>query len=274
MKRIILLIFFFITLFSSGSFSQHKPGSRLSYEGYKFDTRIRGPRGKKVKVLEIMIDEHGYYFVAKYKTKGKDLLIIIYEMYTWNKVLEFKTRGLAELYNSYFSSDGSTFYVNTDIYKQKYLKVDVETGEQEQVECEETPKGCRYLERQRPITGLYTADENYMIFRDKKRKKNIKVYVNKEIKKMMEYMSDEEVQFTQVEDEIRELSENTLDKVLDGEKVVYGGIRYQLGKAEDNETDEKPHEVYEIFFTPEYIQQLKAGETIELKGIKIKMETD
>ncbi len=179
MKKKIILIIFSFAFFSASA--QHPGTPDLS--GYRFQKRIKGPSHKKSKVLEIMVDGNNYFFAVTYRgEKHKYIYIVVYSLYTWKQVGKYKVDdNRCELYNSYFDKEGKNFYVNYDIYKNKYKRIDLKTGEIEDVECTQTPKGCLKLEPHQYKTEAYTVGENYYIFRDEKFKNYFKIYIKKEL---------------------------------------------------------------------------------------------
>ncbi|RLD63955.1 MAG: hypothetical protein DRJ01_02280 [Bacteroidetes bacterium] len=179
MKKIFFLILFGVVLINASA--QYKGTTDLT--GYRFQKRIKGPKHKKSKVLEIMVDDNNYYFAATFRAeKSKYVYIVVYTLYTWKPVGKYKIDdNRCELYNSYFDKEGKFFYVNYDIYKNRYKKINLKSGEVESVECTQTPKGCQKLEPHQYKVEAYTVGENYFIFRDSKFKNYLKIYVKKEL---------------------------------------------------------------------------------------------
>ena len=179
MKR----LFFLIVLgFVFVSASAQRPGTP-DLSGYRFKKRIKGPSHKKSKVLEIMVGNNNNYFAVTYKAeKSKYVYIVVYSLYTWKQVGKYKVDdNRSELYNSYFDKKGENFYVNYDIYKNKYKKINLKSKKIENVECTQTPRGCLKLEPHQYKTEAYTVGENYYIFRDEKFKNYFKIYIKKEL---------------------------------------------------------------------------------------------
>ncbi len=178
-KFFVLAIFIISTLFS---WAQTQPINKPS-KGYRFQYRIKGPNYKKSEVLELMVDEYGNYLVATFRgEKASFVYLIIYNLYTWDQKYKIKMDdNRCELYNSTFDESGDFFYVNYDIYRNKFKKINLKTGKIEEVDCSQTPKGCRKIEPQIYKVDAYTIGNNYYIYRDEKFKNYIRILVKKEM---------------------------------------------------------------------------------------------
>lgn len=151
--------------------------------GYRFQHRIKGPEFKHSEVLELMVDEYGNYLVATFRgEKSSFVYLYIYNLYTWDEKYKIKLNdNRCELYNSFFDEEGQYFYVNYDVFRNKFKKINLETNEIEEVPCSATPKGCSKLEQQLYRVDAYTVGDMYFIFRDDKYRNFIKIFVKKEL---------------------------------------------------------------------------------------------
>ncbi|NOZ46601.1 MAG: hypothetical protein GXO79_07435 [Chlorobi bacterium] len=246
MIKKVLVIVTTILICSSMAFTQSRSGSNLAIEGFKFEKRIKGPKHKNSKIIEVMVDDNDYYVVVAYKGPKSFLTLIIYELYTWNVAGTYKFKSRAELYNSYFSEDGAFFYLNTDIYKQIFTEINIKTGEMKILKCNETPKGCNFIEPQKYVTNGYTIGNNYYFMMDENRKNDLKIYVNKDMIFANSYLETEE-----------ETPEETkIDTVV------------------EEKQEPKTIEEIELFITEPEIESLKKGEIIEKQNVKILLQTD
>lgn len=239
---IVLIVLFNFTII----FGQSKSGSNLALEGFKFEKRLKGPKHKNSKVIEVMVDDNDYYLVVTYKGPKGMLTLRVYELYNWNIKGTFSFKSRAELYNSYFKEDGSEFFVNTDIYKQKFTQIILTTGEMNILSCSETPKGCEFLESNLYITEGNTIGNNFYFTMDEDRKNDIKVYVNKDMIFANAYMEEEVVEEPQKEEV----------------------------KVEEKVIEEVKLEEIEIFLTEIEIVQIKAGFEVTKPEIVILLQTD
>lgn len=180
MRKVILTLI--LSVFVSLVWSQTQPIDKPT-KGYRFQYRIKGPKYKKSKILELMIDEHGNYLVATFRgEKSSFVYLIIYNLYTWDQKYKLKLDdNRCELYNSTFDESGEYFYVNYDIYRNKFKKLNLKNGEIEEVDCSQTPKGCRKIEPQIYKVDAYTIGNNYYIYRDTKYSNYIRILVKKEM---------------------------------------------------------------------------------------------
>lgn len=158
-------------------------GAMKKVPGYKFIVRIKGPKHKRSKVLEIMVDANNNYFAASFRAeKNRFTYIGIYRLYTWEEVGIYKLDvNRAELYCSAFDEEGEFFYVNTDIYKNTFKKINLKNGEIEDVGCSATPTNCKKIEPELYSTEAYTVGDNYYIFRDDNFQNYIRIFVKKEL---------------------------------------------------------------------------------------------
>jgi hypothetical protein len=172
----ILLVFVLFT------WCQTQPISKPT-KGYRFQHRIKGPTYKKSKILELMVDEYGNYLVATFRgEKSSFIYLIVYSLYSWEEKYKVKLDdNRCELYNSTFDESGEFFYVNYDIYRNRFKKIDLKTGAVEEVDCSQTPKGCRKIEPQIYMVDAYTIGNNYYIYRDDKFENYMRILVKKEM---------------------------------------------------------------------------------------------
>ena len=221
-----------LAVFSTLIWAQTQPIDKPT-KGYRFQHRIKGPKYKKSKILELMVDEYGNYLVATFRgEKSSFVYLIIYNLYTWDQKYKIKLDdNRCELYNSTFDESGDYFYINTDIYRNKYKKLNVKTGEIEQVDCSQTPKGCKKIEPQMYKLDAYTIGDNYYVYRDQKYVNYMRILVKKE----MYIPKDGE-------------SDGMFDFNMEGLDPEKGGI---------------------IQLTPSQIRDIKSGVEIEYLGIPI-----
>ncbi len=180
MKKIfatsILILFVFV------SWSQTQPINKPE-RGYRFQHRIKGPSYKKSRILELVVDEYGNYLVATFRgEKSSFVYLYIYNLYSWDEKYKIKLNdNRCELYNSTFDESGDFFYLNYDIYRNKFKKINLKTGDIEEIDCSQTPKGCRKIEPQIYKVDAYTIGDNYYIYRDDKFENYMRILVKKEM---------------------------------------------------------------------------------------------
>lgn len=219
--------------FVTPSFSQTQPLEKPE-KGYRFQHRIKGPTYKKSKILEIMVDEYGNYLVATFRgEKSSFVYLIVYNLYTWDEKYNVKLDdNRCELYNSSFDESGEFLYVNYDIYKNMFKKLNLETGEIEEVDCSVTPKGCLKIEPEYYKVDAYTVGDNYYIHRDEKLENYMRVLVKKEM-----YIPKGEEEFD------------------GGGFGGFGGLDPEKGGV--------------IQVTPQQIRDLKAEQEVTIEGVPI-----
>lgn len=229
----------FITLlfigFSIISWAQTQPITKPT-SGYRFQDRIKGPNFKNSRVLELMVDEYGNYLVATFRgEKASFVYLYVYNLYSWEEKYKIKlTDNRCELYNSTFDESGDYFYVNYDIYRNKFKKIDLRTGTVEEVDCSQTPKGCKKIEPQIYKVEAYTIGENYYIHQDEKFENYMRILVKKEM---------------------------YIPKEGDDDYVANSGMK--------NAMYLDPSKGGVIQITPAELRSLKAGAEIEKNGVPI-----
>lgn len=260
MKKIISLIALF-TLLSGYAYSQSQPIEIP--KGYRFQHRIKGPAYKKSKILELMVDKFGNYLVATYRgEKSSFVYLYIYNLYTWEEKYKIKLNdNKCELYNSTFDESGDFFYINIDVFRNKYREINLKTGEIRDVDCNETPKGCKKLEQEIYKVEAYTIGDAYYIYRDIKFENYIKILVKKEMYIPKGDESQVTSDFSPETGGVIQLSPAQIRELRAGIEVPYRGIPifYDANAldASGNVTDYTPDEDnYKIRLTSEDLSKL------------------
>ncbi|MDD4746721.1 MAG: hypothetical protein RBR35_07040 [Salinivirgaceae bacterium] len=152
-------------------------------EGYRFEKRIVGPKHAKSTVLEIMVDSYNNYLVATFIAEQASYTYLkIYKLYTWEELVSLRLKDKRiELYNSTFDAEGNYFYANTDIYRNKFKKIDIKKNDYEEVDCNVTPNGCRKIEPRQYTTEAYTLENHYYLYKPDRFKNSILILKSKEI---------------------------------------------------------------------------------------------
>lgn len=182
------------------------------YPGYRFLRRVRGIKLTDSKIVEIQLFEESNNLVATYRER-KNMFIAFTKLGSWDKVNEFRIDDNAYLSTSYFSEDGKSFYLNTDIYKLLYKKIDLEKGITDTLECAKTPRGCSSIEPKLPSTEVKSQNGYFVFVRDEAHPNDILVYMDniqfENVRKAMEEALKREV----VIREVKEKLENDARKV-------------------------------------------------------------
>ena len=256
-------------------------GSIMPFEipaGYRFQHRIKGPDFKHSEVLELAVDEYGNYLVATFRgEKASFVYLYIYNLYTWDEKYKIKLNdNRCELYNSFFDEDGQYFYVNYDVFRNKFKKINLETSEIEEVPCSATPKGCRKLEQQLYRVDAYTVGDMYFIFRDDKYRNFIKIFVKKEL-----YVPKDQEEKTDPETGgLIMLTPQDLRDLEAGQEIVKGDIPlFYDPNSLDSAGNVKPYErdefsIYKIRLTPIDLGKLKKKISFAYGKIVIKLDLD
>lgn len=186
--------------------------SAQEYPGFRFLRRVRGIKLTESKIVEIQLFEESNNLVATYRER-KNMFIAFTKLGSWDKVNEFRIDDNAYLSSSYFSDDGKYFYLNTDIYKLIYKKIDLEKGITDTLECAKTPRGCSSVEPKLPSTEVKSQNGYFVYVRDEAHPNDILVYMDniqfENVRKAMEEALKREV----VIREVKEKLENDARKV-------------------------------------------------------------
>ncbi|HOG19672.1 MAG TPA: hypothetical protein PKW37_04445, partial [Salinivirgaceae bacterium] len=186
MKKALNRIFLAVLLVCNFAFnakSQVKTEREEKIEKYKFEKRIVGPRHSKSSVLEIMVDKYNNYFVATFRAeRASHTYLKIYKLYTWEELVSLRMNdNRIELYNSTFDAEGEYFYANTDIFRNRFKKINIKTKEVEEVNCNATPIGCKKIEPRQYTTESYTENNHYIIYRPDKYQNSILILKSKDL---------------------------------------------------------------------------------------------
>ncbi len=170
-----------LLILGTGLYAQQKTEREEKIEGYRFEKRLKGPGHQRSAVLEIMVDEYDNYLAATFRAeKASFTYLAIYKLYSWEEVLTLRLEDKRlELYNSTFDPSGRYFYVNTDIYRNRFKQIDLQTKEVQEVSCRQTPKGCRKIEPLQYKTEAYTRENYYYIYRPDNYRNSILVLKSK-----------------------------------------------------------------------------------------------
>ncbi|MFO7863360.1 MAG: hypothetical protein R6U85_05125 [Salinivirgaceae bacterium] len=181
------LLFIFTLLIGISIQSATGQNIQEQLSDYRFEVRIKGPSHKRGKLLEVKVDKHNNYLAMTFAASSyRYIHLYIYRLYTWKPVQELRIEAKRiELYNSTFDVDGNYLYANTNVYKNEFLKIDLKTGKQEPVACNQVPgNGCKPLEVRQYETTAKTVGENYIIFQDPKFDNYVRIFVRKELYKI------------------------------------------------------------------------------------------
>ncbi|HPW66581.1 MAG TPA: hypothetical protein PLY32_03740 [Salinivirgaceae bacterium] len=202
MKKALKHIFLIVLLVCGAVFnakSQVKTEREEKIDKYKFEKRIMGPKHKKSSVLEIMVDKYNNYFAATFRAEKISYTYLkIYKLYTWEELLSLRMNdNRIELYNSTFDAEGEYFYANTDVYRNRFKKINIKTKEVEEVNCNATPIGCQKIEPRQYTTESYTQNNHYIIYRPDKYLNSILILKSKDLieaerARMPNFLLDEE----------------------------------------------------------------------------------
>lgn len=246
--------------------------------GYRWQHRIKGPEYKHSEVLELAVDEYGNYLVATFRgEKSSFVYLYVYNLYSWDEKYKIKLNdNRCELYNSFFDEDGDFFYVNTDVYRNKFKKINLKTGDIEEVPCSATPKGCRKIEPQYYRVDAYTIGDNYFIFRDKDHLNYIKIYVKKEL-----YIpKDEEVVVDPALGGLILLTPQDMRDLEAGLEIIKGEIPiFYDAKSIDADGNVIPYTpdeftAYKVRLTPNDFAKLKKKISFVYDKLVIKLDLD
>jgi hypothetical protein len=243
--QFVSLMVIFTLCFSFETVAQVKTEREEKIEGYKFEKRLVGPTHQKSSVLEIMVDRYNNYLAATFRAERAAFTYLkIFKLYTWEEVLSIRLNdNRIELYNSTFDADGTFFYANTDIYRNRFKKIDLKTKEAEEVSCNATPNGCRKIEPRQYTTEAYTENNHYYIYRPERFQNSILVLKSREIieaekARTPNFLLDEEEEKKRLEGELNmadpnQMPENPeevkkIEQVIEKPKVVVpkGPINY------------------------------------------------
>lgn len=179
--------------------------SAQNYPGYRFLRRVRGIKLTDSKIVEIQLYEESNNLVATYRER-KNIFIAFTKLGSWDKVNEFRIDENAYLYASYFDANGRSFYLNIDMYKLVYLKIDMEKGITDTLQCSQTPKGCSSIDQRIPNTEMKSKSGYFIYTRDESHPNDILVYMDniqfENVRKEMQEALKREVVIREVKEKL------------------------------------------------------------------------
>ncbi|HON17855.1 MAG TPA: hypothetical protein PK990_01660 [Salinivirgaceae bacterium] len=237
-KLLVLLLVFL----SGVLWAQPQTEREEKIAGYRYEKRLKGPNHQRSQVLEIMVDEYNNYLAVTYRAeKSSFTYLAIYRLYSWEEVLMLRLEDKRlELYNSTFDPGGDYFYVNTDIYRNRFKRIDLKTKNVEDVSCSATPKGCRKIEPLQYKTEAYTLNNNYYIFCPENYRNSVlilksKALIEAEKAKNPYFLLDEEAEKERLEKEMKMADP---EQAPDDQRIVRQ-IEKEKAKSESEQVKEK-----------------------------------
>ncbi len=216
------LILLIMCGFAFNALSQVKTEKEEKIEKYKFDKRIVGPKHQKSSVLEIMVDRYNNYLVATFRAeKASFTYLKIYRLYSWEELVSLRLNdNRIELYNSTFDPSGDYFYANTDIFRNRFKKINIKTKDVEEVDCSVTPNGCQKIEPRQYTTEAYTENNHYYIYRPEKYQNSILILKSKDLieaekARMPSFLLDDEEEQKRTEKELDMADPNQMPENID-----------------------------------------------------------
>lgn len=217
--KFLALIIAVVCYIAPSAISQTKTEKEEKIAKYKFDKRLVGPKHQKSSVLEIMVDKYNNYMVATFRAeKLSHTYLRIYRLYSWEELVSIRMNDRRiELYNSTFDPDGNYFFANTDIYRNRYKKIDINTKEVEEVDCSVVPNGCVKIEPRQYLTEAYTENNHYYIYSPERYPNSILILRSKDListdkARIPSFLLDEDESSEQTEKELNMTDPNLISK--------------------------------------------------------------
>jgi len=253
-KSLIIILFSVIA-------SIHCSGQEIDQPGYRFLKRIRGIKILESKIQEIMIDEANNRLAISYRSK-KLLYVSVYQLYSWDKINDYKLDSRVELFNSYFADGGKSFFANIDMFKLLYLKIDLLNGQFDSLECNMTPRGCNKVDQSVYKTRLNCAENTYLVLKDDEHENDLLVYLEMNKYNQLKEQLEKDLNKTVSIVEVRDKLENDARKKYG----TFKPIAQQVPAAEM--ASSKPS----ILLTKENILDLLEDGTFENNGVVVKLD--
>lgn len=211
--------------------------AQVDEPGYRFMKRLRGIQLPDSKVQEIMIDEASENIVISYRAK-RIMYVTIVKLYSWDKIKEYRVDQNFELYNSFFAENGTEFYLNTDLYKQQFLKYNLKNDKIDTLTCENTPRGCIQVEPKRYQLRLNNSDNTWLFTVDNNHGNDVLVYFDviqfNQIKKELETALQKDLYVREVRETMENEARNNQKTGQISSKAVKSSSK-QVSKSESIE---------------------------------------
>jgi len=251
----------FLITFLSLVTSFYCSAQEIDQPGYRFLKRIRGIKILDSKIQEVMIDEGNNRLAISYRSK-KLLYVSVYQLYSWDKINDYKLDSRVELYNSYFADGGKSLFANIDVFKLLYLKIDLLNGQFDSLECNATPRGCNKVDQAVYKTRLNCSDNNYLVIKDDEHENDLLVYYEMNKYNLLKTQLEKDLNKSVTIIDIRDKLENDARKKYG----TFKPITQQVAASEISTS--KPS----IILTKENILDLLEDGTFENNGVVVKLD--
>jgi len=129
---------------------------------------------RKVFANELLIDQSQKYVIVNYG--NKPTFVIIYSMDGFEVAANFRLSNWIEFSGAYVDSKTNQLYVKESRYSNEYYRLDINTGEQDILECDLVPKGCLNEDLKITRKSVFSTSKDYFITINKRNKREVRVY--------------------------------------------------------------------------------------------------
>jgi outer membrane protein OmpA-like peptidoglycan-associated protein len=208
-----------------------------------------------------MIDETNGRLAISYRSK-KLLYVSIFQLHSWDKINDYKFDERVELYNSYYTDNGTTLFANIDLYKLVYLKINLLNGEVDTLQCKETPRGCNRTDMAVYKTTVKTSDNLFMIMVDDQHSNDVLIYLDQFKYNTMKSELEKSLNKTVSVVDVR-------DKIENDARKKYGTFKPVVQQTPGNAIQKQS-----IILTKDNILSLLDNGTYENEGVVLKLDDD
>lgn len=134
------------------------------------DTKMK----RKVFANELILDKQEKYIIVNYG--NKPTFIILFDMVSYDVVANFRLSNWIEFSGAYIDYETNQFYVKESRFSNEYYRLDINTGEQDIVECQLTPAGCVIEDLKITRKSVFSSSKDFYITINKRNKRDVKVY--------------------------------------------------------------------------------------------------
>jgi len=167
MIKLLSLFFICSMLFISGK-SQNIEDDYLQI--LKLDTKME----RKILANELMLDQQEKYIIVNYG--NKPTYIIVYDMVNFEAVANFRLSNWVDFSEAYVDYETNLLYIKESRYSSAFFRLNISTGEVDNIECHLTPAGCANEEPKISLKSIFTNDRKYYFTINKSNTREVKVY--------------------------------------------------------------------------------------------------
>ena len=168
MIKPIIILLFLLYHTTSDSVAQS------SLDDYQFIQSLNTKMKRKEFANEIILDKQEKFIIVNYG--NKPTFIVLFDINNYNVVANFRLSNWVEFSGAYIDYETNQFYVKESRYSNEYYRLDINTGEQDIIECDLAPQGCVVEDLEITRKSVFSNSKDYYITINKRNKRDVRIY--------------------------------------------------------------------------------------------------